>query len=452
MTDIAQKHPLDTDKGRLGIKKPEVRYDMQGDMAPEERVATAMENFAKDINRTTATYMESCMHCGVCAEACQYYVQTEDPKYTPVWKLEVFKQAYKREASPFALFYRLFNLKKEVTLEQLQEWQELLYDSCTMCGRCSLVCPMSIDIATLIGQARHAMFQAGLVPHELHAVAERAEVEGSPLGATASVFEDRVEWMGDEHETDVFFDEEEADILVTMSSIEIMKYPDAIGATAKILNALGEKWTFRSEGYEATNFGMMSGNVEWQKHSTMKLIDAAIACGAKIVLLPECGHAYGALRWQGAAMYGKPLPFKVMHISEFLADVIASGRLKVKKVDRTVTFHDPCQVSRRGGATEAPRTILKALGVDLREMSPTGDDNWCCGGGGGVVTIQRADDLRYKVFELKMDQVEKTGANTVLSACSNCRQSFNNSASHFDWDKQIESLLELVADNIVEDD
>jgi Fe-S oxidoreductase len=411
-----------------------------------------MGAFQKDINRTTATAMEACMHCGVCAEACHYYKQTGDPKYTPIWKLEVFKQAYKREAGPFSWLYKRFNLKKEVTLEQLEDWQELLYDSCTMCGRCSLVCPMGIDIATLVGQARHGMFKAGLVPEDFYKVAERAETEGSPLGATADVFEDRVDWMGDEFATDVYFDQEEADILVTMSSIEIMKYPHAIGATAKILNTLGEKWTFRSEGYEATNFGMMSGSVEWQKNSTMKLINAAIDCGAKLVILPECGHAYGALRWQGAAMYGKPLPFKVQHISEYLADVISSGRLKVKKVDQTVTFHDPCQVSRRGGATEAPRTVMKALGVDLKEMTPTGDDAWCCGGGGGVVTIDRAKDLRYKVFELKMEQVEQTGSDTVLSTCSNCRQSYADAKDHFEWDKNIESLLELVADNIVEND
>ena len=451
MSEATETHPLEMDKERFGIQEPEARFDAQGDVADDERVRRAMINFAKDINRTTATYMEACVHCGQCAEACHYYVQTGNPKYTPIWKLEVFKQAYKRESSPFGLFYRMFNLKKKVSIEQLEEWQELIYDSCTMCGRCSLMCPMGIDIATLVGLARHGMFKAGLVPHELHAVAERAEREGSPLGATAEVFVDRAEWMADEHETEVNIDKEKADILVSMSSIEIMKYPDSIAATAKILNALGESWTFRTEGYEATNFGMMSGNVDWQRKSTTKLIDAAIDCGAKLVVLPECGHAYGALRWQGAAMYGKPLPFKVQHISEFLADVIGSGRLKVKKVDKSVTFHDPCQVSRRGGATPAPRVVMEALGVDLREMTPAGDFNWCCGGGGGVVTIHRADKLRYKVFELKMDQVDSTGAETLLSTCSNCRQSFNDAQQHFNWDKKMESLLELVADNLVEE-
>ena len=142
MSEVTQKYPLDEDQPRLSIKDPHPRHDTQGDVEENERLRRAMANFAKNMNRTTATYMEACVHCGQCAEACHYYVQTGDPKYTPIWKLEVFKQAYKREASPFGFFYRLFGLKREVTVEQLGEWQELIYDSCTMCGRCSLMCPM----------------------------------------------------------------------------------------------------------------------------------------------------------------------------------------------------------------------------------------------------------------------------------------------------------------------
>jgi Fe-S oxidoreductase len=293
--------------------------------------------------------MESCIHCGQCAQACHFYVASGDPKYTPIWKLEPFKQAYKREAGPFALFFKAFNLKPEVTLAELEEWQELLYDSCTLCGRCTMICPMGIDIATLVGLARHAMFQAGLVPHELWAVAERAEREGSPLGATAKVLKERVEWLADDYEIEIPLDKTQADIMVTLSSIEIMKYPESIVALAKVLDAMGADWTLRSDGYEATNFGMLSGNAQWQEDLTLKIIQAAIACGAQTVILPECGHAYGAMRWQGANMYGKPLPFKVLHISEFLAESVNSGKLKLKKLDKSLTFHDPCQVSRRGG-------------------------------------------------------------------------------------------------------
>ena len=447
-TDVDTKHPLELDKPRFSVKKPEVRYDTQGEMPDDERVKKAMQNFVRDFGRTAAIYMESCIHCGMCAEACHFYVTTENPKYTPIWKLEPFKQAYKREYGPFAFFYRMLNLKPKVTVQRLQEWQELVYDSCTVCGRCSLMCPMGIDIASLVSMARHGMFQAGLVPHELWAVAERAKREGSPLGAKPEVFKDRVEWLADDHEIDIPIDKDKADVLCAMSSIEIMKYPDSIVATAKILNSLGIDWTFRSDGYEATNFGLLSGNSAWQKDMSMKLINAAVACGAKTLILPECGHAYGALRWMGANMYGKPLPFRVLHIAEFLAENVENGKLKLKKVGKSVTFHDPCQIVRRGGAIEAPRKVLEALGVELKEMTPNRATGWCCGGGGGVVTIHRADPLRYKVFQLKMNQIEETGAELPVTTCANCRQTFDDGQAHFHWDKTMGSLLELVADNL----
>jgi len=446
--DVNQEHPLELESPRFSVKKPAARYDKQGDAPDAERVKRAMQNFVKDFGRTAAIYMESCIHCGMCAEACHFYVTTEDPKYTPIWKLEPFKQAYKREYGPFAWLYRALNLKAKVTVERLEEWQELIYDSCTVCGRCSLMCPMGIDIASLVSLARHGMAKSGLVPHELWAVAERAEKEGSPLGATPSVFKDRVEWLADDHEVEIPVDKEQADVMCTMSSIEIMKYPDSIVATARIMNHLGVNWTFRLDGYEATNFGLLSGNADWQKHMSMKLINAAIACRAKILVLPECGHAYGALRWSGANMYGKPLPFRVMHIAEFLAENAKSGKLKLKKLGKSVTFHDPCQIARRGGAIEAPREVLAALGVELREMEPGKGLNWCCGGGGGVVTIHRADPIRYKVFQLKMNQIEETGAELPVTSCANCRQTFDDGQAHFKWDKKMNSLLEMVADNL----
>lgn len=234
---------LALEEPRLTVEAPAVRYDKQGDASDAERLAAAMAAFAKDYGRTAALHLESCIHCGNCADACHFYLATRDPRYTPIWKVEPFKQAYKREAGAFAWLYRTFDLKPAVTVERLQEWQELIYDACTMCGRCSLACPMGIDIAGLVGLARHAMFAAGLVPHELWAVAERAAREGSPLGATPKVLADRIEWLADDYDVAMHVDEPHADVLVTFSSIEIMKYPESLVATALVLNHAGYRWT-----------------------------------------------------------------------------------------------------------------------------------------------------------------------------------------------------------------
>lgn len=448
MKAVEPSHPPDLARPRRPVDKPVVRDDTQQDRPDAVRLAAAMSRFARDFGRDAALHLESCIHCGHCADACHFYLAARDARYTPIWKLEPFMRVYQRESGPLAWLYRALNLKHGVTVQDLEAWQALIYDTCTMCGRCTLACPMDIDIASLVGLARRGMFEAGLVPHELWAVAERAEREGSPLGATPRVLKERLEWLADEYEVAMHVDLPAADVLVTFSSIEIMKYPQALVATARILNHAGLSWTVSTQGYEATNFGMLSGNVDWQRHSTMKLVDAAIGCEAKMLVLPECGHAFTAMRWHAANWLGRPLPFRVLHISEFLAENIANGRIHVRHVDRSVTFHDPCQVSRRGGAVEAPRFVLGALGVELRETRDTGPLNFCCGGGGGVIANPRADAMRHRAFEIKMRQIDATGAQMPVTSCANCRQTFDDGQAHFHWDKTMGSLLELVAENL----
>jgi Fe-S oxidoreductase len=148
-------------------------FDKQGSQSDEERVAAAMHSFVAEFGVTAALHMESCVRCGLCAEACHFHVATGDAKYTPIYKLEPFRRAYLREASPFAPLVRALGLVKKPDIDDLQQWQELLYDSCTMCGRCTLACPMGIDIAELVKEARHGMFKAGLVPARL-ALMDRA--------------------------------------------------------------------------------------------------------------------------------------------------------------------------------------------------------------------------------------------------------------------------------------
>jgi Fe-S oxidoreductase len=399
----------------------------------EARLQAAMTAFAGEFGRRTAIYLESCIRCGHCAEACHFFLATRDAKYTPMWKLEPFRRAWKG---------------KHVTLEELEEWEELLYDSCTMCGRCTAACPMGIDIASLVGQARHGMFAAGLVPPDLMAATERAHREGSPLGATPEVLRDRLDWLADEHQVPLHLDLAQADVMVTFSSVEIMKYPTSLVATARVMEHAGYSWTLSSLGYEATNFGMLSGSAEWQRESSEKVIGAAIACNARVVVLPECGHAYTALRWQGANIHGAPLPFRVLHITEFLDEEIARGRIRVRPQAATVTFHDPCQLSRRGGAAASPRRVLAALGMELREAEGSSDLSFCCGGGGGVIANKRADGLRRRAFQVKMQQMEATGAEVALTSCANCRLSFEDGQAFYAWDRRMGSLLELVADRL----
>jgi Fe-S oxidoreductase len=148
-------------------------------------------------------------------------------------------------------------------------------------------------------------------------------------------------------------------------------------------------------------------------------------------------------------MAGKPLPFEVLAISEFIGREIDAGRLKLNKAGgRKLTYHDACKLGRHGGVLSQPRTALHALGVDFRETTPTAQMNWCCGGGAGLFLINRAAGLRQKAFELKQQQIDATGAEAVVMSCGSCRLNFMNGQQQTQWPVKIESLVELVGDNL----
>lgn len=426
-----------------------VPFDAQGEQSEVERRTNALQTFVRDFAMTAAVNLESCVRCGICASACHFYVSTGDPNYTPINKLKPFEQAYHRHIGPFAPIYRLFGVVPSVGLDMLEEWERLIFDACSLCGRCTLACPMGIDIADLIKQARHGMYQAGLVPDRLELMDRTAKAWGSPA-TPADDFADIIREAGEQFGVPMNIDLPQADYLLTVAPAELTDHTKALASAAKILNRLGVKWTYSSEGFEASNIGYINGDITLQEKMTRKIIDAAQKLGAHTLILPECGHAYGAARWEAARWYGGKVPVRVVHMAEFLGDIVERGLVKLNKINATATFHDPCQLVRRGGVGRAPRVVLDALGFDLHELADHGALGWCCGGGGGVVSNVRADPIRFKAFELKRRQVEDTNTERFITACGQCRITLTLGAKHFKWDKKVESLVDLVADNLAD--
>jgi Fe-S oxidoreductase len=425
-----------------------------GDMARKveltdaERVSRAKAVMLSKIDRTMALDLESCVKCGYCAEACHFHVATNEAKYVPTRKLELLRRVYGREVSPLRFVRRLF--ERDITADELREWQELVYDSCTECGRCSYACPMGINIARGVNVMRQAMAAAGLVPDELLAVEQEQEGRGSVFGVGAKELQAAVEALRAAG-LDVPLDKPKADVLVLTTVIDILLFRDALAATVKIMNHLKLDWTFQTGGFESANFGLLSGVEDEQRRATRNIVDQAIAMGAKTLVVPECGHSYPALRWEGAAMAGHALPFEVLAISEFIGREVTAGRLKLKHAaGRKLTYHDACKLGRHGGVLDEPRAALHALGVDFRETDPKAEMNWCCGGGAGVFLLNRAAPLRQRAFELKKEQIDATGAESVVMSCGSCRLNFMNGQAATSWPVKIESLVELVGDSLAD--
>jgi len=419
------------------------------ELSDAERLARAKAVFDEKLDNAKVAHLESCVKCGVCAEACHYYVQTGDPKYTPIRKLELLKRYYRREKSGLRWLYR--RTTADITAADLEQWQELVYDSCTECGRCGTVCPMGIDIAGMVNVMRQALASAGLIPAELRAVEQEQCGRGTVFGVGSPELQQAIERLRNQG-LEIPVNKERAEVMVLSTVVEVLLFGDALASTVRIMNHLGLDWSIYSEAFEAANFGLLSGYEVLQKAASNRIVDAAVACGAKMVIVPECGHAYPALRWEGANEYGQPLPFEVLAISEFLGREVQAGRLRLKPIGpgKKLTYHDPCKLGRHGGIFHEPRAIFRALQVDMREMESHGRMNYCCGGGAGVFLINRARPLRQAAFDLKRRQVEETGADSLVTSCGSCRLNFMAGADEIQWDRKVESLVELVGDNLAD--
>ena len=417
-----------------------------------EALARGLDAMRGQMDTRTMSFFSSCVRCGICAEACLFYTETGDARYTPIYKTEPLRKLWKREYTFWGKLASKMGLLKPMNESDLSDWEELIYDGCSVCSRCSMVCPMGIDIAMLIRKAKEGLAAAGFSPLDLVSAADRADKIGSPMGVTAHTLKATIAAQEKETGIPVPLDVAGVDYLVLLSSGEIAGFPEFIGSLAKIFKATGVSWTLSSEYFEATNTGVQLGDSKL----AAKLVERVVAVSEKLniknVVSPECGHAYSTIRWDAPNYIGRALPFKVVHIMELLDQLRIEGRLKTKGfTEERISYHDPCNAGRRGGVLDQPRNLLKMVAPNFVELPETGAMNWCCGGGGGVSSNERANPLRLKVFDAKKRQIDAVQPVGLVTACSNCRHMLEDGLEHNDmWDIELLGITELIADHLDE--
>jgi Fe-S oxidoreductase len=385
----------------------------------------------------------------MCAEACLFFTETGAPERTPINKTEPLRRVWKREYTLLGRLGKIFGLGKKVTDEMMAEWETLVYDSCTLCGRCSMVCPVGNDITDMIRKTREGMAAAGHAPDGLIGATRRAVTIGSPMGVKLPALQAQISHVEKDTGMTIPMDVEGADYMLLLSSMEIMNFPEFIESVAKIFKHAGVSWTISSEAFEATNSGIQIGVSDIAAELVQRIVDAAAKLKVKNVISPECGHAYMAIRWDGPNLIGRPFDFKVVHILELLDDLREQGRLKVSdRLKQRLTYHDPCQISRRGGVIDEPRNLIGMFADNFVEMPDTGKMNWCCGAGGGVSSNERADEIRLQVFQRKKDQLDAIHVDGMISACSNCRIHLEDGLEEYHMDMPVLSLTETLAEHL----
>ncbi len=424
----------------------------------EEKKYKALKVLAEQDDSKLVTHLNSCVHCGLCAESCIYYLTTHDEKYIPAHKVELISSIYRHYNTFTGKHFPQLTSARPLDEPMVTEMVDQLFGACTLCGRCVKHCSVGVDISYVVRIGREMLNEMGYVPATLQSTVNAALQTGNNMAIPVEEFTDTLSWLEEDlrdevedPEASIPLNQPDKNILYTLNPREPKFFPLSISAMAKVFYAAKESWTLSTNMYDVTNYAYYTSNLNEAAIIGERLYDETMKLNAKRCVLAECGHGSRAFRWEAPNYLQKSFPFEVITTVELLAEYISQGRIKLDKSLNTelITLHDPCNLVREGGIVEQQRYIIKNAASEFTEMTPHGIDNFCCGGGGGQLAMSEYNERRMKIAEIKAEQISKTGAKIVATPCHNCVDQLMQIDNKFKLGVKIKTLAEIVADAIV---
>lgn len=388
-------------------------------METKEKIYKELDKRYNRLVGTSATNL--CTHCGWCIESCHVYKATGNPDHSPVAKAEKIRRVMKKKHDWLSRIFPKWTGATDIKEEDLDDWLEASFKNCTLCERCVVNCPMGVETPQILGVARGVLTAMGKSPEILNQLTDAAIAREENMEMMEGFFRKQIanlekviqEKMGDPNARIPL--SEEADILyVPLSGAHTMV------PAAMIFNAAKANWTMSL--YEASNYGLFVADIPKAKKIVERITKEAKKLNAKTLVVTECGHAYGVLKWEAPKWFGKKFDFEVKSLLEVMDDYIKEGKLELdpSKNSEPVTYHDPCNMGRKGGIFEEPRRVIQASSVDYKEMTPGRVESFCCGGGAGMVACSEWSEDRLLYGSVKVDQIKESKAKKVVTACDNC--------------------------------
>jgi Fe-S oxidoreductase len=342
--------------------------------------------------------------------------------------------------------------------------------NCQLCGACDTSCKYAMDMEVLepITEFRMKCIEDGKTNPALEKAIAGLRKTGNMVGGLGK----RGAWAAGLGIKDAT--KEKVDVLfhvgcLTSFDPEMQKLAKT---TAKILQKAGVDFGIFGDaetccGGRAYQMGYKDDFLA-QAKKNMAMIKKA---GVK-TLVTGCADGYQAFK----VLYDKfdlKGDLEVLHISEYIAKLVKSGKLKLKKkVDLSVTYHDPCRLGRQGepwihwsgkkipgdrfvfdppkeyrrgiyGVYEPPRDVIKAIpGIKFTEMTRIKEYSWCCGAGGGV--NESNPDFATWTAQKRIEEAVATGAEALVTTCPWCEKTFNEAIKQSGSSLKVYDIVELV--------
>ncbi|MFO7557372.1 MAG: (Fe-S)-binding protein [Desulfobacterales bacterium] len=386
-------------------------------------------------------YIETCVHCGLCSEACHFYLSRDkDPSFSPAGKV---KQT----------LWEIIKRKYRVDGRFIKKISRISHTECNLCKRCSMYCPFGIDIAYMMLVVRRICHKLGVTPLYIQDTVNSHSVTMNQMWVKEDEWVDTLQWQEEDAREEIPdlripLDKEGAEIMYSVIAPEPKFQAELIYQAAILMKTAGVDWTIpTTPGWDNSDMAMYTGDNEIMGRLKRKHFETAMRLRVKKIVMGECGHAFRSVydmgnRWLGWRM--PPIP--IVHAIEFYYDLIREGKIKIhKKYQEPVTLHDPCNLSRGGGLHEKARYVVNATCENFIEMHPNREHNYCCAAGGGVINCGPPyKQNRMKGNRVKANQISETKVKTVIAPCHNCHSGLEDISRYYDLGVEVKFLINIL--------
>jgi Fe-S oxidoreductase len=376
------------------LKSPELGRVRNLDFGKEE---VGLET-VKDLGKKAVLDAFTCVECGRCQVNC------------PAW------------GSGKALNPKTLILQTQGALlagERDRKLGEVYSDEvlwqCTTCGACENQCPVGIEHVPLIIGARRGLVSNGEAPEYLGAMYNNLERRRNIWGLGSDERQKFVASAALE-----MFDPARHDVLVWLGCAGSFEadFQKSLRSLFDILRAKHIRFGVLAKEQCTGDPAKRTGNEYMFQELAHANIDTLKAAGPKTIVT-SCPHC---LKTIGDDYRRFGYEVETVHSSVFVAGLMRDAPPTAGAAE-TVTFHDPCYLGRYAGTVDEPRELLAKFGgdnIDFREPVRNRDNPFCCGAGGGLMFADKEEEHGSRISDVRLKQLQDTGANTVVTACPFC--------------------------------
>ena len=371
---------------------------------------------------------EACTRCGRCQDNC--------PAFASGLSLSPRNMMIKLEAS-------LWKSGNGSALQGDVIQPEELW-ACTTCRACVQVCPAFIDHLSSIVDMRRYLVNEGQMDNLLQKALSNLARYGNSFGQSdrlrarwAQSIQPKIKDARKEPVDYLWFVGDYASYHANLTPITLK--------TADVFQRAGLDFGILYEGERnAGNDLRRVGEEGLYEMIVDKNVAALSKCTYNAIVTTD-PHTYNTFKNEYTTRLDDP--HLVLHYTELLDQLITSGQIKMsKKLNYTVTYHDPCYLGRYNHIYDAPRRAILATGCKLVEMPRNRDRALCCGAGGGRIWMEevgikeRSSEARIREAA-QLDEVQ-----VFVVACPKDATMFKDAVktSGFEDRLVVKDLIELI--------